>query len=333
MALALKSGISLVNSLKMVQKQAKSKTFKRILTSLMDDANKGVFLSAGLAKFHFVFGELFVNIIRVAETSGTLPENLLYLGDELGKRDALRKKVRSALIYPVIILIATIAIGALMILFVFPKILPLFQGAKVELPLTTRILISVSGIISNYGIFILIGIILFIIGFRLLLRLPPFKAIYDRMLSYAPLFGRAIINYNMANFTRTFALLLRSGVRITEALDITSATVTNLVYQRHLRAVADGVRKGEFLSKYLYGYPHDFPIILTNMIEVGENTGNLNENLNYLSEYYENEVDDFTKNLSSILEPILLIVMGGMVAFIALSFITPIYQITRSINR
>ena len=136
----------------------------------------------------------------------------------------------------------------------------------------------------------------------------------------------------MANFTRTFALLLRSGVRITEALDITGATVTNLVYKRHLRAVSDGVRKGEFLSKYLYSYPRDFPTLLTNMIEVGENTGNLNENLNYLSEYYENEVDDFTKNLSSILEPVLLLVMGGRVAFIARSFITPIYQLTRTIR-
>src|SRR3989338_1395349 len=164
MALALRSGVSLVNSLKLVQSQARSSAFKKILASLMADANRGVFLSDGLSKFKWVFGELFINIIRVAETSGTLPENLLYLGDELAKKSALRKKVKSALIYPIIILIATIVIGITMIVFVFPKILPLFQNAKVELPLTTRLLISISSIITSYGIWILIGVIAVIIG-------------------------------------------------------------------------------------------------------------------------------------------------------------------------
>src|SRR3989344_8638663 len=250
LALALKSGVSLVNSLRLMQRQAKSGSMKRIVASLMEDANKGVFLSAGLVKFSAVFGELFINIIKVAETSGTLPENLLYLGDELAKKSALRKKVKSALIYPIIILIATIVIGITMIVFVFPKILPLFQNAKVELPLTTRLLISISSIITSYGIWILIGVIAVIIGFRLLLRLRPMKFAYDRILFYAPLFGRAMVNYNMANFARPFALLLRSGVKITEALDIAGAASTNLVYRRHFEGVSLSVRRGEFMSKY-----------------------------------------------------------------------------------
>ncbi len=332
LALALKSGISLVNSLRLVRNQAKSRSFRRILDNLMADANKGMFLSDGLAKFKDVFGDLFINIIRVAETSGTLPENLVYLGEELAKRDALRKKVRAALIYPIVILVTSVLIGATMVVFVFPKILPLFQSAKVELPLTTRILITFSEVITDYGIFIFIGAVLAVVGFRFLLRLSPVKFLYDRAISYIPIFGRAVVHFNMANSARTLSLLIRSGVRITEAIDITAATVTNLRYRRHLKEAANSVRKGEFLSKYLYAYPHDFPTLLTNMIEVGENTGNLNENLIYLAEYYENEVDDFTKNLSSILEPILLIIMGGIVAFIALSFITPLYQLTRTIK-
>ncbi len=332
MALALRSGISLVNSLKLMQNQAKSKSMKKILMSLMDDANRGVFLSAALDRFKNVFGDLFINVIRVAESSGTLPENLLYLGDELHKKEMLRKKVKGALIYPIIILIATIIIAVTMVVFVFPKILPLFQNAKIQLPLTTRILIATSNALTNYGFWILIGTIILIIGIKLLFKVPPVRYAYNKVLFYLPIFGTSIINYNMATFTRTFGLLLKSGVKITEALDITALTLTNPVYRKELLGSAETIRQGEFLSKYLSSNARAFPTLLVNMIEVGENTGNLTENLSYLADYYENEVDDFVKNLSSILEPVLLLFMGGIVGFIALSFITPIYQVTRTIK-
>ncbi|MEK7612207.1 MAG: type II secretion system F family protein [Patescibacteria group bacterium] len=332
LALALKSGISLVNSLKLIDRQTKSKSFKKVLASLMEDANRGVFLSDGLVKFKNIFGDLFINVIKVAETSGTLPENLIYLGNELGKKAELRKKIRGALIYPIIILIATVVIGVTMVVFVFPKILPLFENTDVVLPFTTRTLIWFSAVISSYGIWIGLGLIALFIGLRFLLKLKPIRYIYDSSLFYVPFLGKSIVNYNIANFTRTFGLLLTSGVQITEALNIAALTLTNTVYRSELEEAANGVRKGEFLSKFITTRPRHFPIIASNMIEVGENTGNLTENLKYLSEYYENEVDDFVKNLSSILEPILLLVMGGIVGFIALSFITPIYQVTQTIR-
>ena len=332
LALALRSGISLVNSLKMIRNQARTRSFKKIIDVLIDDTNRGAFLSVSLGKFTGIFGELFVNVIKVAETSGTLPENLAYLGDELKKKADLRKKVRGAMVYPMIVLLATIAIAASMVLFVFPKILPLFASFKGQLPLTTRMLIAISDVITNHGLALLFGIIATVVGFRLLLRIGAIRYMYHRALLTLPMVGSAVINFNMANMTRTLGLLLRSGVQIIESISITGATLTNLVYKRELIAAANHVRQGEFFSKYLYRDQKKFPPILVNMIEVGENTGNLNENLNYLAEYYENEVDDFVKNLSSILEPILLLVMGGIVGFIALSFITPIYQLTRSIG-
>ena len=311
LALTLKSGVSLVNSLALLKRQAKSPSLKKILDSLIRDAES-------------------VNIIKIAEVSGTLPENLLYLGGELQKQHDLRRKVKGALVYPVIILIATVVIAVTMVVFVFPKILPLFQNAKVELPFTTRLLIVVSKLVSDYGILLFVGAVALIVGFRLFLKLKSFRFAYNIALSYLPIVGRSIVNYNMANFTRTLALLLRSGVKIIEALAITSRTTGNLVYRRELEKSAEYVRTGEFLSKYLSQKPKRFPALLANMIEVGENTGNLNDNLFYLAEYYENEVDDFVKNLSNILEPILLLFMGGIVGFIALSFITPIYQLTKS---
>ena len=330
LALTLKSGVSLIDGLRLLRRQARSKTLQKILDSLIKDAEGGLFLSAGLEKFKGVFGDLFVNIIKIAEVSGTLPENLIYLGGELEKQSSLRKKVKGALVYPVIILIATVVIAVAMVVFVFPKILPLFEGANMELPFTTRMLIAVSTLVSHYGVWLLVGAILAVIGFRLVLRILPVRLFYHRFLLFVPILGRSMMNYNMANFARTLGLLLRSGVKIIEALTIVSTTTTNLVYRREFRNAAERIRTGDFFSKYLGERPRFFPPLLMNMIEVGENTGNLTENLSYLGEYYENEVDDFVKNLSSILEPVLLLFMGGIVGFIALSFITPIYQLTKT---
>ncbi len=332
LALALKSGVSLVGGLKMIRSQTANRNFKKILDQLIEGTNRGAFLSDGMAKYAHVFGTLYVNIIRVAETSGTLPENLLYLGDELRKESDLRKKVRGAMIYPIIILIATVIIATGMIVFVFPKILPLFASFKENLPLTTRMLIFISNAFSQYGLFIALGVVGSLVAIRFLMKVPSIRHAYHAALFRLPLFGRAVINYNMANLSRTLALLLKSGVQIIEAINITGATLTNLVYRADLAKIAEGVRKGEAVSHYLVRYPHRFPPILTNMIEMGENTGNLTNNLFYLAEHYENEVDDFVKNLSSIVEPILLVIMGVVVAFIALAFITPIYQLTRAIK-
>ena len=236
------------------------------------------------------------------------------------------------MVYPMVILFATVVIATSMILFVFPKILPLFNSLGAELPLTTRILIAVSDVVTNQGIWLLVGAITLFIIVRFALSIKAIRYVYHQMLFYVPVFGHSIINYNMANFARTLGLLLKSGVKIIEAISVSGASLNNLVYKRELEKAGEAVRKGEFLSKYLEHDSKRFPPTLVNMIEVGENTGNLTENLFYLSEYYENELDDFVKNLSGILEPILLIFMGGIVGFIALSFITPIYELTRSVR-
>jgi type IV pilus assembly protein PilC len=332
LALTLKAGVSLVNSLRLLRNQTKSKSLQKILESLMSDANRGVFLSDALVRYQSVFGNLFVNIIRIAETSGTLPENLLYLGEELRKKHELRKKVRGAMVYPVIILIATVIIAAGMTIFVFPKLTPLFASLGANLPFTTKLLLAISKTLSSYGLWIFLGAILAFVGFRFSLKLKPIRYYLDITLLYVPLLGGVITNYNMANLSRTLGLLLRSGVKIIEAIKITSDATVNSVYQKSLTDAAEVVRRGEFFSKYLSEHPKRYPTILVNMTEIGENTGNLTENLFYLDDYYEGEVDDFLKNISSVIEPVLLLVMGAIVAFIALSFITPIYQLTRSIK-
>lgn len=329
LAIAIKSGMPLIDGLRLIRDQSKSKSMRIILDDVLQSVTRGVFLSESLAKYQDVFGNLFVNMLKIAEASGTLPENLNYLAQELKKKYEIKKRVRGAMMYPIVIFVMTIAIAVGMILFVFPKILPLFQSLNVELPFTTRILIAVSKFLTNYGLAALPVLIAAAFGLRFLLRMPAARFLWHRTLLKLPIFGKAVVHYNMANLTRTFAILLRSGVQIVDAAKITAQSLSNLVYERELAKAAQEVTGGAFLSRYLKQRPQYFPEILANMIEVGENTGNLVENLFYLGEYYEGELDDFVKNLSGILEPILLLFMGGIVGFIALSFITPMYQLTK----
>lgn len=332
LAVGLKSGMTMQKSLQMIIDQTKSKSFKKILQKFIDDTTNGMFLSDSMEAYRSIFGELFINIVRVGEQSGTLIENLNYLSSELKKKKALKSKVRGALIYPIIILIATIGIVATLMIGVFPKILPVFANLNIDLPITTRILIVVSNFMSNYTLFLIIALFLFIATVWWISHYAFYKRIWHRILLGLPVIGKIAIKVNCTTFTRVLGLLLKSGVQITEAVEITASTMDNYVYQREIQKGAEELRKGDFFSKYIRTKKRFFPVTLVNMIEVGENTGNLTENLEYLAEFYEDEVDETLKNLSSIIEPILLLIMGLLVGFIALSVITPIYQISQTLT-
>jgi type IV pilus assembly protein PilC len=333
LSIGIKSGMTLIAALELISEQTKSKSLKTIISQLIEDVNAGMFLSKSLEKYRKVFGELFVNIIKIGESSGTLAENLLYLTEELKKKHALRSKVRGALIYPSVVLVATLGIAGSMIIFIFPKILPVFASLNVELPFTTRALISISNLLSNHGLVVGVSLVLVVIGFVALLKIRAVRHVVHHILLYTPVIKKMTVQVNMANFARTFGLLLKSGVNIIEAISITADTTGNLVYHHEFKASVSVLQKGEFLSSYLSNDKKLFPPIAVNMMRVGENTGNLTENLDYLSEYYEGQVDDFVKNLSSIIEPALMLIMGVIVGFIALSIITPIYSLTQGLQK
>ena len=333
LSIAVKSGMTLISGIQMIRTQTKSPSLKKILDTVIRDLDNGIFLSVSLEKYISVFGELFINIIRVGETSGTLTENLNYLADEIKKSDSLRKKVRGAMIYPAVVLGATFGMSGTMILFVFPKIMPIFQSLKVELPITTKIFIGFANLFINYWLISILSFIGLIILFILLKKITIVRYYIHLLILKLPIFGKIIRSVNVANMTRTMSLLLNSGIQIVEAITITSKTTVNLVYKKELIGAAEVVKQGDYFSKYILKKPDLFPTIMSNMISVGEETGNLSENLKYLSEYYESEVDDFIKNLSSIIEPMLLLIMGIVVGFIAISVISPIYSITETLGR
>jgi len=333
LSMALKAGKPIIDSVELIRSQTSSSSMRAILDEVMDDLKNGQFLSYSLERHKRIFGDLFINIVRIGESSGTLVDNLLYIADELKKKQELRRTVRGALIYPAVILVATLGIATGMIVFIFPKILPVFASLRVELPITTRILIVISNVMKAHGLLLFIGIVGGIVGLVFLSRMRAVKYWLQFMILHLPMFKSLAINFNIANITRTLGLLLKTGMKIVEAINITADTMSSLVYQNELKRVGREVGKGEYISKYLSHNQKLFPIIVTNMIEVGENTGNLTDNLFYLSDFYKSEVDAFVKNLSSIIEPILMVVMGTIVGFIALAVITPIYQITQTLTR
>jgi type IV pilus assembly protein PilC len=333
MDMMTRSGIQVLEALQILKRQTTNTAFIRVLDSLIADVKNGHFLAVGMERFRGIFGDFFINLVKVGETSGTLSENFKYLAEELGKKDELNGKIRGALAYPIILLFIALGMSAMMAFFIFPKIIPVFSSFGQDLPLVTRIFIAVSTFVTNYSVFIFGGIIAFVIAFWLILKISAVRYAWHRCILYIPVIGRMSTEINIVNFSRTVALLLRGGVKIVEALNIASGTLSNLVYQRQAKLIAESVQRGEPMSKYMIEHPEYFPSSFAQMSMVGENTGKLDETLVFLANFYEGELDGSTKAFANIIEPLMLLVMGGVVAFIALSIITPIYSITQSIQR
>lgn len=330
----MKAGVPILDSLKILRRQTKSKARAKIFDKVIADVSNGQFLATSLKKLSHIFSDFAINIIKVGETSGSLDQNLNYLADELKKKHALKQKIVGAFVYPIFITTATVGLTVLLTVFIFPKIRPIFDSLHVVLPFSTRALIFTSDFLGSYGLYLLAGIVVFLTAFFISLK-KSVKLHYfvDRIVLKIPLVGRITKSYNMANFCRTLGLLLKSGVRVTEALTITGDTTSNRIYKKECFHAAKGVLKGEKISKYLETRTMYFPDLMTQMVAIGESTGNLSETLVYLSELYEGEVDDLTKNLSSSIEPVLMIFMGLIVGFVAVSVITPIYEITQNLHR
>lgn len=333
LSLVIKAGLPIFEGLKIIQVQTESPVLKRVVSSLMDDVNNGKFLADGLEKYEHLFGPFFVNIVRVGESSGTLSKNLLYLADELGRQKALQGKVRSAMIYPLVILVATIGVAGFLTFYVFPKLIPVFGSLNVQLPITTRVLLATLDFLRDYGLYVLGGAILVIIVARIVMkRVTPVRYFFNACLVYIPVVEDLTVAVNMVNFTRVLGLLLKSGVKIVEALDITRATFSNLVYKNIIQKSREEIQKGGQLGAYLATEKRFFPPLVSGMVSIGERTGNLEDNLEYLATYYDDEVDTKLHSLTSLIEPLMLLMMGLLVGFVALSIITPIYSISQGIS-
>lgn len=328
------AGVPLLEGLHMLEDQATSSSAKAVIRALAKDIAQGQYLHTSMRKMPRAFSPFSVNIIRIGELTGILASNLAYLSEELRKREQLRKKIIGALVYPAFITISTLGVTALLTAYIFPKIMPIFSSLRIELPLTTLILIAVSSYLREWGIVTVIGLVIFGFIFSLLYnKVIPFRLVMERIILKLPIAGKMVQTYNTANFCRTLGILLKSGASFAEAIVITGDTLDNRTYRNQCMVIAENVKKGEQISKHLHRRKDLFYPLAAHMIAVGEKTGKLSETLLYLSQLYEEDLDDQSKNLSSSIEPILMVFMGLIVGFVAVSVITPIYSITQNLSR
>jgi type II secretory pathway component PulF len=332
LAVMLQSGLTISEALDIVEDSAKGK-FKKILQGVSRAVKSGRPFSKALARYSKVFSGLFINATYAGESAGTLTENLENVAEQLRKENTLISKVKGAMLYPIVILVATFILGMVLSFVVLPKITPLFEGLRMDLPITTKALIWFSHFVQDYGVYLFFGIIAVVFFMAWLLRQKFTQPVTHWVVLNLPILKRITRNTNLARFSRILGTLLKSGVNIDEALEITKSSINNYYYKQALDKVSKSVGRGTKLSANLNQFDNLFPKLATRMIQVGEESGKFEETLFYLASFYEAEVDNATKSLSTAIEPILLAIIGLVVGFLALSIITPIYNITGNIRR
>lgn len=334
LSMMIKSGITLSESVDTIASQTISNKFRKILDDISLDIKNGKSFSLSLKKHPEAFSQFYVVITQVGEESGTLSESLDYLAQQLAKDYALKKKIQGALLYPTIVLAAVGIVGAGMSIFVLPQLADLFLSLDAELPLITKILLFFSNVMKHFGIFIIAGFIGLMILFRLAIKHPLIKPRWDRIILSFPIFGPLFENEQLASLTRNLGVMIKSGLPITKALEVQHSGTDNSLFKDYIGNIQKSVAKGKEIQEELTeGDYSRFSPIAIKMIAVGEKTGKLDEAFLYLADFFEDEVDNTAKNLSVVLEPIILLVIGVIVGFVALAIISPIYELTGSIKR
>ncbi|MDQ3099377.1 MAG: type II secretion system F family protein [bacterium] len=334
LSLMIKSGIPIVEAIEIIGEQSSSSALKKVLHSVAQDINNGQPLYKALERNKKTFEPLYINLIKIGEESGNLEANLEHLAIQLKKNYEFNKKVQGALLYPAIIFLTALIVGSGISIFVLPKMIDIFKSLDIDLPLSTRILLWFANLMKYHG-FLIVGIIFAVLILaRLLITREPFKSWWDRLILNIPVFGKFRQNIELATFCRNFGIMMRSGLPIGMALQAEYDATQNTVYKKYIENMQKGVQRGLSLEQSLSKTEHKtFPLIALKMIGIGERTGKLDDTLIYLGDFFADEADNTAKNFSVILEPIILISVGLLVAFLAFSIISPIYQVTGSIKR
>jgi type IV pilus assembly protein PilC len=320
------AGVSLPRAIRTLANQSKNKKFQQVLFKIEEDVTRGKNLSEALSKHSQVFPEVFRSMIKVGEESGTLEDVLENLTSQMEREGDLKSKIKGAMIYPAVILSVMVLIGVLMMIMVVPKLAAVFEDLKAELPFTTKIIIGLSQSLERFWPFLFLIIILVVILSRLIPKSKRIKKSLDMLFLKLPIISPLIKKINTASTSRTLSALIASGVPIVRSLEIVAGTLNNFYFREALQKATDEVQKGGKLSQILGKYQNLFPSIMIQMIAVGEETGETSQILAKLAAFYEEEVSNVTKNLSSIIEPLLMVVIGAAVGFFAISMVQPMYS-------
>lgn len=328
----LSAGLALYRALQVLSKQTKNQKFKEIIDDLMKTIDKGGTLSEGMAKYPKIFSTLFVSMVKAGEESGKLSDTLNDIGISLEKSYNLTRKVKGAMMYPAIIMSAMVLIGILMLIYVVPTLTGTFKELKIALPASTQFVIFISDAFSAHPLVVFGTLISVVVGVRFLLQVEKLQPIFDYTILKLPVISGITKEMNAARTARTLSSLLASGVDVTRALSITKDVLQNVHYKRVIQKAMDSVQKGVPLSTIFKERPDLYPIMVGEMMEVGEETGKFGDMLRDIALFYETEVEAKTKDLSTIIEPVLMVIIGGAVGFFAVSMITPMYSLMDNIN-
>jgi type IV pilus assembly protein PilC len=328
----LSAGLSLSRALSVLQKQTKNEFFEKILNSIAEEINSGGTLSSSLEKFPKIFSKLFVSMARAGEESGNLANSLSEVGISLEKSYALTKKIKGALVYPAVIASAMVVIGILMFAFVVPTLAKTFKDLGVALPASTKFIVALGNFFSNYLILSFVLLIGIVVGIVYLFKANFMKKYIDLFILKIPIVGNLAKQLNTARTARTMSSLLLSGVSITRAIEVTQDVVQNVYYKKVLDQAKTAVEKGTPFSEAFKANANLYPVMMSEMVQVGEETGKLPGMLLDVALFYEEEIENKTKNISTIIEPVLMVLVGGAVGFFAISMITPLYSVMNNIK-
>lgn len=328
----LKAGLSLNRALSVLKKQTKNPTLNNILVSLLHDIDGGETFSEGLSKFPKIFSRLFISMVQAGEESGNLSGALTDIGLNLEKSHALTKKITGSLIYPGVIFFAMIVIGILMFAFVVPTLAKTFQELNVSLPMSTQIIVGLGNFFSAHLFLSFFALFACCVSLFLLFRAKFMARYIDYATLKIPVVGTLTKELNTARTARTMSSLLSSGVSIVRSVEITKEVVQNVYFKEVLDEVSQAVEKGIPFSEVFKNHSELYPVMMSEMTEVGGETGKLSDMLLQIALFYEEEIENKTKNLSTIIEPLLMIVIGSAVGFFAISMISPLYSVLDNIQ-
>jgi type IV pilus assembly protein PilC len=331
MATMINAGVPIVRSLDTLRKQTESAKFKEVLGAVVGKVEGGAPLSDALELHPKVFSPVYVNMVRAGETAGILDTILDRLAIQVEKDATIKSKLKGAMIYPGVITFITFGAFIFIMTNIIPKLKDIFDQFDSELPKLTRVMLAISETLVNHGVYVAIAAAMAVYGLMRLIHTPKGKYVFGRLVLKMPIFGAIVLKVNIARFARTFSSLAGAGVPVLNALKVTAQSLGNVIIQNGIVEAGELVRSGKPLSASLEEQKV-FPPIVTQMTEVGEETGQVDVVLTKVAEFYEEEVDRVIANLTSIIEPLLIIVLGGLVGAIIASVFGPISSLTNIVE-
>lgn len=327
----LKSGVPILSSLNAIKEQNPDPGFRQMVEMIAKDIEQGSKLSEALGKFSKVFPPIYLNSIRVGEVSGTLDSTLVYLHQYLEQEVKVRKNVKRAFRYPILVISGLIAAFIVFITMVIPAFIPIFQSFTIELPLPTRILIWIHGVIQGNGILLSLGFIGLIIALYFYRKTPRGKYQFDYFLLKLPILGTLLNKVSISRFAKIFYTMNRTGVPVIQTFELLESNLENEVFSREMNVILSKIKKGQGIANSLSQSPLFTPFIVE-MVAIGEKAGSLDEMLDNVSQYYDSEVNETIDNMTSMIEPVITVVLGGMVLLFALAIFLPMWDLIGAIK-